>query len=186
MLRLRDGRTDQQRSLCRAARHCSNTLLSVPQGEPLRPLCSAISAFSAAPFAALRSPTCRLGLCHADTTFSILQVDLFRECPFWQEDGSCMNRACSVETTEEVSGARRSLPLVMSLTWDPRSCVQEHIPEAWRSQALGKLKPTRATPVSSLLLGLELGAHDLAFCTDQRAIRRRMRHQRQRLLRSRG
>lgn len=37
-----------------------------------------------------------------------LQVDLFRECPFWQEDGSCMNRACSVETTEEVSGDWRA------------------------------------------------------------------------------
>ena len=32
-----------------------------------------------------------------------LQVDLYRECPFWQEDGSCMNRACGVETTDEVS-----------------------------------------------------------------------------------
>ncbi|ORY87524.1 hypothetical protein BCR35DRAFT_277447 [Leucosporidium creatinivorum] len=57
--------------------------------------------------------------------FRYHKVDLFRECPFWQEDGSCMNRACSVETTEE-----------------------EHIPEAWRAQALGKLKPTEASPTT--------------------------------------
>ena len=34
--------------------------------------------------------------------FRYQKVDLFRECPFWQEDGSCMNRACAVEETEEV------------------------------------------------------------------------------------
>ena len=35
-------------------------------------------------------------------TRSFSQVDLLRECPFWQEDGSCMNIACAVETTTEV------------------------------------------------------------------------------------
>lgn len=35
--------------------------------------------------------------------FRYQKVDLFRECPFWQEDGSCMNRACAVQETEEVS-----------------------------------------------------------------------------------
>lgn len=88
-----------------------------------------------------------------------------------------MNRACSVETTEEVSGGRRSLPLVMPLTSHVSSSVQEHIPEAWRSQALGKLKPTKASPVRLLALGLELGAHPFPF-SDQRALRRRLRHQR--------
>lgn len=34
--------------------------------------------------------------------FRYQKVDLFRECPFWQEDGSCMNRACAVQETEEV------------------------------------------------------------------------------------
>lgn len=40
------------------------------------------------------------------------QVDLAKECPFWEEDGSCMNRACGVETTDEVrfaSGRSRLL-----------------------------------------------------------------------------
>lgn len=34
--------------------------------------------------------------------FRYQRVDLFRECPFWHEDGSCANRACAVEETEEV------------------------------------------------------------------------------------
>ncbi|KAL8280820.1 hypothetical protein RQP46_006824 [Phenoliferia psychrophenolica] len=51
--------------------------------------------------------------------FRFHKVDLYRECPFWQEDGSCMNRACGVETTDE-----------------------EHIPEAWRSHKLGELTTT--------------------------------------------
>ncbi|GAA5936422.1 ER oxidoreductin [Sporobolomyces koalae] len=48
--------------------------------------------------------------------FRYHKVDLYKECPFWQEEGSCMNRACGVETTEE-----------------------DHLPEAWRSYTLGKL-----------------------------------------------
>lgn len=31
------------------------------------------------------------------------KVDLFRECPFWYENGFCMNRDCGVETADEVS-----------------------------------------------------------------------------------
>lgn len=34
--------------------------------------------------------------------FRYQKVDLFRECPYWHEDGSCMNRACAVQETEEV------------------------------------------------------------------------------------
>lgn len=37
-----------------------------------------------------------------------LQVDLYKECPFWLENTFCMNRDCSVETAEEVSVAFRS------------------------------------------------------------------------------
>ncbi|GAA5993381.1 hypothetical protein JCM10908_002638 [Rhodotorula pacifica] len=51
--------------------------------------------------------------------FRYHKVDLAKECPFWEEDGSCMNRACGVETTDE-----------------------EHTPEAWRSYTLGKLNHT--------------------------------------------
>lgn len=35
--------------------------------------------------------------------FKYYKVDLFRECPFWQDNGFCMNRACAVEEAQEVS-----------------------------------------------------------------------------------
>lgn len=31
------------------------------------------------------------------------QVDLYRECPFWQENGFCMNRECGITTIDEVN-----------------------------------------------------------------------------------
>ena len=31
-----------------------------------------------------------------------LQADLYRECPFWQENGLCMNKECGIETIDEV------------------------------------------------------------------------------------
>ncbi|GAA6034544.1 hypothetical protein JCM8097_005385 [Rhodosporidiobolus ruineniae] len=58
--------------------------------------------------------------------FRYHKVDLYKDCPFWSEDGSCMNRACGVEWLDE-----------------------DHIPEAWRSSTLGKLKeanPQLAAP----------------------------------------
>ncbi|TXT12971.1 hypothetical protein VHUM_01372 [Vanrija humicola] len=53
--------------------------------------------------------------------FRYYKVDLFRECPFWQENGFCMNRACSVEETEE-----------------------SEIPEKWRSAALSAVTVSSA------------------------------------------
>lgn len=35
--------------------------------------------------------------------FRHYKVDLFRECPFWYENGFCMNRNCGVEPANEVS-----------------------------------------------------------------------------------
>ncbi|KAK4334663.1 Endoplasmic oxidoreductin-1 [Rhodotorula toruloides] len=63
----------------------------------------------------------RLHALVAEPYFRYHKVDLAKECPFWEEDGSCMNRACGVETTDE-----------------------DHIPEAWRSSTLGKLNRTSA------------------------------------------
>lgn len=37
--------------------------------------------------------------------FRYYKVDLFKDCPFWVENGLCMNRACGVETADEVSEA---------------------------------------------------------------------------------
>lgn len=31
-----------------------------------------------------------------------MKVDLYRECPFWEENVFCMNRDCSVFTVDEV------------------------------------------------------------------------------------
>ncbi|PWN47814.1 endoplasmic oxidoreductin [Violaceomyces palustris] len=33
--------------------------------------------------------------------FKYYKVDLFKDCPFWVENGLCMNRACGVETSDE-------------------------------------------------------------------------------------
>ncbi|SCV70020.1 BQ2448_1414 [Microbotryum intermedium] len=57
--------------------------------------------------------------------FRYHKVDLYRECPFWQEDGSCMNRACGVETTDE-----------------------PNIPEKWRPSKLGALKLNASSPAT--------------------------------------
>lgn len=46
--------------------------------------------------------------------FRYFYVDLFKDCPFWNDDGLCMNRACAVEKVEE-----------------------QDIPEQYRSHALG-------------------------------------------------
>ncbi|KAI8139734.1 endoplasmic reticulum Oxidoreductin 1-domain-containing protein [Fennellomyces sp. T-0311] len=44
-------------------------------------------------------------------------LNLWRECPFWADDGLCMNRDCSVETTDESS-----------------------LPEEWRQPALSAVQ----------------------------------------------
>lgn len=34
--------------------------------------------------------------------FKYFRTDLYRECPFWQENGLCMNRECGITTVNEV------------------------------------------------------------------------------------
>jgi hypothetical protein len=41
--------------------------------------------------------------------FRYHKVDLYKDCPFWQEQGSCLNRACGVETL--LSEQEGNLPL---------------------------------------------------------------------------
>ncbi|KAG0272386.1 hypothetical protein BGZ95_011871 [Linnemannia exigua] len=48
--------------------------------------------------------------------FRYFKVNLYKECPFWDGAGLCMNRDCSVETMDK-----------------------QKIPEQWRSDALGKV-----------------------------------------------
>ncbi|KAA1476037.1 endoplasmic oxidoreductin [Dentipellis sp. KUC8613] len=49
--------------------------------------------------------------------FRYFRVDLYRECPFWEENVLCMSKDCQVVTVDESA-----------------------IPEKWRSNALGKLE----------------------------------------------
>ncbi|GAA6002909.1 ER oxidoreductin [Rhodotorula paludigena] len=76
--------------------------------------------------------------------FRYHKVDLAKECPFWEEDGSCMNRACGVETTDE-----------------------DHIPEAWRSYTLGKLNETSARRTSSPAGCSEISDSDFCVLEDE-------------------
>ncbi|KAF7729955.1 hypothetical protein EC973_003368 [Apophysomyces ossiformis] len=49
--------------------------------------------------------------------FRYYKLNLWRECPFWNDDGLCMNRDCSVATTDESS-----------------------LPEEWREEALSAVQ----------------------------------------------
>ncbi|EJU04129.1 ERO1-domain-containing protein, partial [Dacryopinax primogenitus] len=49
--------------------------------------------------------------------FKYYKVDLFRECPFWQDEGLCMQRSCAVESLDE-----------------------SDIPEPWRAEALSRVR----------------------------------------------
>ncbi|KAI0297095.1 endoplasmic oxidoreductin [Russula brevipes] len=51
--------------------------------------------------------------------FKYFRVDLYRECPFWEENVLCMNRDCSIITVDE-----------------------SEIPEQWRAGTLSKLEHT--------------------------------------------
>ncbi|OCF35197.1 endoplasmic oxidoreductin 1 [Kwoniella heveanensis BCC8398] len=53
--------------------------------------------------------------------FRHYKVDLFKECPFWYENGFCMNRNCGVEEANE-----------------------EDIPEKWRAKALSEINTSAA------------------------------------------
>lgn len=46
--------------------------------------------------------------------FRYFLVDLFRECPFWVDDGLCMNRACVVEKMNETEVPIEFRPITLS------------------------------------------------------------------------
>ncbi|KAI0358422.1 endoplasmic oxidoreductin [Trametes cingulata] len=53
--------------------------------------------------------------------FKYFRVDLYRDCPYWQENGFCMNRECGITTVDE-----------------------SDIPERWRAAELSKVEmPSR-------------------------------------------
>ncbi|TFK54179.1 endoplasmic oxidoreductin [Heliocybe sulcata] len=49
--------------------------------------------------------------------FKYFRADLYRDCPFWEEHGFCMNRECGITTVDE-----------------------SEIPEKWRAAALSKVE----------------------------------------------
>ncbi|CDO77316.1 hypothetical protein BN946_scf184775.g6 [Trametes cinnabarina] len=49
--------------------------------------------------------------------FKYFRVDLYRDCPYWQENGFCMNRECGITTVDE-----------------------SEIPERWRAAELSKIE----------------------------------------------
>lgn len=52
--------------------------------------------------------------------FKYFQVDLYRECPFWDDYGSCMDPGCAITTVDE-----------------------SDIPEKWRAKALSRVDPLK-------------------------------------------
>lgn len=73
--------------------------------------------------------------------FRYYKVDLYRDCPFWNENGLCMNKACGVEKASEVSKAQCGTSC--SDGADQRapssSPLQEEIPEEFRSSRLSSV-----------------------------------------------
>jgi len=59
--------------------------------------------------------------------FRYFRADLYRECPFWQENGFCMNRECGITTVDE-----------------------EDIPERWRASALSKVEMPSENEINKL------------------------------------
>ncbi|KAF8160831.1 hypothetical protein B0H34DRAFT_698292 [Crassisporium funariophilum] len=59
--------------------------------------------------------------------FRYFQVDLYRECPFWPDDGSCSNPGCAITSVDE-----------------------KDVPEKWRAKALSKVDPSSVDKRHSL------------------------------------
>ncbi|KAF8517649.1 endoplasmic oxidoreductin [Gautieria morchelliformis] len=77
--------------------------------------------------------------------FKYFRADLYRECPFWQENGFCMNRECGITTVNE-----------------------SEIPPAWRAAALSKVEvPTEEQ--RSALPGCYYRDSDFCFLDDEAA-----------------
>ncbi|CAK9782912.1 unnamed protein product [Cutaneotrichosporon oleaginosum] len=72
--------------------------------------------------------------------FRYYKVDLYRECPFWRENGLCMNRACGVETIDEAD-----------------------VPEKWRTAALSEVV---LTDVNEGVNGCYFRDDDFCFIED--------------------
>lgn len=63
-----------------------------------------------------------------------LQADLYRECPFWIDNGFCSNPGCSITTVDEVSSTSVQDYMILKV-------CKSDIPEKWRAKALSKVDP---------------------------------------------
>ncbi|KZT61993.1 endoplasmic reticulum oxidoreductin 1 [Calocera cornea HHB12733] len=84
----------------------------------------------------------RLGQLVKMPFFKYYKVDLFRECPFWAEDGLCMQRTCAVESMDE-----------------------SDVPEHWRAEALSRIK-TSSDPNAHRYPGCYYSDSDFCFLDD--------------------
>ncbi|CAG8487719.1 7759_t:CDS:10 [Ambispora gerdemannii] len=76
--------------------------------------------------------------------FKYYKLNLFKECPFWIENGQCMNRACSVETMDKTD-----------------------IPDIYKSDVLGALKTSPAGPLFQPFEKCEFTDRDFCVVEDE-------------------
>jgi len=74
--------------------------------------------------------------------FRYYRVDLYRDCPFWSENGFCMNRECGISTVDE-----------------------SEIPEKWRAASLSKIEMP-PDEVRNMLPGCYYRDSDFCFLDD--------------------
>ncbi|KJA20747.1 hypothetical protein HYPSUDRAFT_42833 [Hypholoma sublateritium FD-334 SS-4] len=74
--------------------------------------------------------------------FRYFQVDLYRECPFWSDDGSCSDPGCAITSMDE-----------------------SDVPEKWRAKALSDLDPS-AIDTRHSLPGCYYRDSDFCFLDD--------------------
>ncbi|KAJ7647077.1 hypothetical protein FB45DRAFT_892272 [Roridomyces roridus] len=75
--------------------------------------------------------------------FKYFQVDLYRECPFWADDGSCNDPGCAITSVDE-----------------------SEIPEKWRASALSKVNPSAGIDDKHELPGCYYRDSDFCFLDD--------------------
>ncbi|KAG0143052.1 hypothetical protein CROQUDRAFT_135177 [Cronartium quercuum f. sp. fusiforme G11] len=73
--------------------------------------------------------------------FRFHKVDLYRQCPFWYEDGACGNRACAVNELD-----------------------QNDIPKYWRAKELSNLKTANSDQVPFTLTEKPCGPSESDYC----------------------
>jgi len=74
--------------------------------------------------------------------FRYFQADLYRECPFWDDFGSCANAGCAITTVDE-----------------------SDVPEKWRAKALSEVDPS-SRDIKHKLPGCYYRESDFCFLDD--------------------